>query len=55
MDKTVKRPVLLETPEQEVVVDVGGEIDRRRGTRERIVRGGRETTHTVAGKIPAND
>jgi hypothetical protein len=55
VDEAVKRPVLLEALKKEVVIDVRGEVDRGRRARERVIRGGRETTHTVAGKIPAND
>jgi hypothetical protein len=55
MGKTSQRPVLLETPYNVVVVKVGGEVEGREIGGKGNKGGVRETTHTVAGKIPAND
>src|SRR5579864_3873459 len=54
MNETIQRPILLETSQQVIVVDVSGVIDGGSGNRQGVksVRG---TTHTVAGEIPAND
>jgi hypothetical protein len=54
MSKSVLKEVLLETSQEEVVGEVGGEVEgwNHLGSDEGEVMG---KTHTVAGEIPAND
>jgi outer membrane lipoprotein SlyB len=54
MSESVFREVLLEASQQEVVGEVGGEVEgwNHLGSDEGM---GMGKTHTVAGDIPAND
>ena len=54
MNETIKRPILLEAPQQVIVVDVSVVINGGSGNRQGV-KGVRGTTHTVAGEIPANN
>ena len=53
VDKTPQSVVSLETTQQQVVVEVSIKVKRWKVRRQR--RDGWVGTHTVAGKIPAND
>ena len=54
MNETIERPVLLKAPQQVIIVEMSGVINRGSGNQQSFVRI-RGVTHTVAGEIPANN